>query len=174
MIDPKREYNRKGYNLITRPEELRWQLMFDRYPILYQPREQDFADPDNYDRIFKELFKKGNLTCYIDEIAAFSTHSNYPHYMAACYHMGRSRKIRMLGGTQLPSGIPISAISMSFVFYVFALNEKEHQRRVQSYCKGYDADALEQYEFWYYRKDFKTKRAVKLIMPPPRKIQLAS
>lgn len=167
IIDSKREWPHEGYNVITRAVELPWQLKLGRFPILYKPGPHEFSNLKVYDRIFEQLFKRGNVTCYIDEIAAFATANQSPHYLKALYAQGRSRGIRMIGGTQRPSGIPKSCITECNGFYCFSLNDKQDQRTVQAYVKGYSSDDLDQYEFFYYRRDF-TGPAEKCKMPDPR------
>lgn len=160
IIDPKREWKGEGYNRIVRPIEIRWQMAYGNFPILYQPNKDDFSDLKVYDDIFRHIFNRGKpIRVYIDEIVVFADAMRYPRHLKICCMQGRSKGIGITTCTQNPSNIPRCTYTETQSFCAFYLNAKEDRRKVNAMVRGYDAEDLARYEFFHYRIDQDTPAA---------------
>lgn len=159
VTDPKAEWPRARYTTITRPSEFKYEY---RYPILFIPKADDFDNPDVYDPLFKICWERKDITIYNDEIMFLGTRPT--RFLRAIMAQGRSRKIRIINGTQRPKTIPKVTITEANTFYVFKLTDIEDIRAVRQMVPEYDPEELEEYEFFFKRIG---QPARKLVYEPP-------
>ena len=172
VFDPKRELPTEGYNLITRPEELIWQMRFGRFPIMFRPGASNYDDPALYDRLFRQIFERGNITLIVDDVTAFCDANRFPRGLSLCCHQGRSKGVTVITISQGPTNIPACTYRQGTTFVIFYLNDDADRKKVQKYVRGYDALDLEPYEFFFYKLTFKDG-AQKCILPEPKLIKSA-
>jgi hypothetical protein len=165
IIDPKREWNDiPGAVYFQRSSEFKKLVTRSKGNgiFVFQPHETLFSDRATYDDLFYQAFTMGNITIYIDEITAFTTATSYPHYLKICYHIGRSKGIRMLTCTQRPSNVPPYIISESNRFYIFPLQLPDDIKKIKAFVKGYNPDGYDE-EFSFYAYDSTKPGSVAVI-----------
>lgn len=148
VTDPKADWPRRDYTVITRPIELRWE---HRYPILFVPPAVEFDDPDLYDPIFEVAWNRRNITVYNDEIMFLG--SRPTRYLRAIMAQGRSRGIRMINGTQRPKFIPKVTITEANTFYAFHLSDVDDVRAIRQMVPEYNPAKIDvsKHEFFFKR-----------------------
>jgi DNA helicase HerA-like ATPase len=148
VTDPKAEWPPARYTLITRPQEFRFEF---RYPILFRPPAQEFDNPDVYDPLFQEVWRRKDMTVYNDEIMFMGNRPT--RYMRAIMAQGRSRNIRIINGTQRPKWIPKVTITEANTFYAFHLSDSEDIRAIRQMIPEYDPREIDvsRHEFYFKR-----------------------
>lgn len=167
IIDPKGEFEYFEPNGKQMPVYRELAAVKLRKParFIFRPREGDIANIHVYDGVFQHAYEQGDTTVFVDEIIAFANHNRYPHYMAVCYQMGRSKRVSILACTQRPKRIPEMVKTESQRFYCFKLNNPEDIKEARSVCAGYDPARMPDYHsFLYYYNKAKPPMETALLM----------
>lgn len=110
--------------------------------LLFCPTLIESTDTDITNRLFEWIYRRGNCTAYVDEVAAISNRNTYPYYFGACLMRGRELGVETWSATQRPIDIPSIVLSESEHTYGFHLRLPQDRKRVQD-LTGIPADALQ-------------------------------
>lgn len=134
----------QGYELARTPRELeRLGKKFER--VQYRP-EMNYQNPDDWERIFDWIFRRGKTLVWNDELAD-THHANYPPpSLRRIITSGRELGIGHLGATQRPRNIEKRIMSEAERWYVFHLRDLD-DRRLLKHRMG--SGRLPTYGWWY-------------------------
>jgi len=156
VIDAKGDLELLNAIVLTSPDKVS-ELEFSHRralsdPVIYRPEPQ-YWDYRVYDRVFHWAYLAQNLTVYVDEISAVMGDGyNVPQWYRALLTRGRALGIRMLSGTQRPSGIPLNVLSETDHVFLFELLLRDDRRRMAEIMgeRVLSDDLLAEHAFWYY------------------------
>lgn len=136
----------RGYELASTPWELeRIARKHDR--VQYRP-DMKFQNPDDWERVFSWIFRRGKTMVFTDEIADTHHHSFPPISLRRIITSGRELGIGHLGATQRPRHIDKRIMSEAERYYIFHLRDLD-DRRLLKHRIG--TGRLPSYAFWYSR-----------------------
>lgn len=100
---------------------------------------------------FKKKRKKPNCTIYVDEFGDFSKGHTTSYMMDKLLRQSRSKNIRLIIGTQRPSGIDLKAITEARTFVVMTLQHLADRKRMAQEVHPYMLRMVEPLQLWFYR-----------------------
>ncbi len=115
-----------GYALATSPGDL--ERMGKRYERLQYRPEFKFQNPDDLERIYSWVFRRGNTFLYTDELFDIHHFNVPPPSFRRCITSGRELGIGMLHATQRPRRIDPVVWTESEKFYVFKMRHPDDRR----------------------------------------------
>lgn len=133
-----------GYELAKNPRELE-RLARRHDHVQYRP-EMKFQNPDDWERVYDWIYRRGNTFVYTDEIFDVHHWSRPPNAFRRCITSGRELGIGMLHATQRPRGIDRRIITEAERHYVFHLRDPDDLRFLRSRI---GIGRLPSYGFWY-------------------------
>jgi hypothetical protein len=132
-IDPKRELNFDapifedvGEIIRRRPE---------RY--IYRPSPGNIRNYAAYERLYRNIFERGDCFLYTDEIVVTLRGMEPPEAFLDIYALGRSRGITCLTATQRPARIPLFLLSECRRIYAFRVVLPADKKRMREIIPGY-------------------------------------
>jgi DNA helicase HerA-like ATPase len=133
-----------GYELAATPRDLE-RLARRKEHIQYRP-DLKHQNPDDWERIYDWIYRRGSTFVYTDEIFDIHHWSRPPNSFRRCITSGRELGIGMLHATQRPRGIDRRIITEAERFYVFHLRDPDDQRFLRSRI---GIGRLPSFGFWY-------------------------
>lgn len=118
------------------------------YVVPWHEQEMEY-----YDRLFQYCFEQGDTTVWVDEVMTVcESPQRYSRWLKAILTAGRSRRVRFVGCTQRPTGIPGIIFANTTHFFVFALNQPQDRKKMVDVtgCMTF-YDRPEKYYFYYYK-----------------------
>lgn len=115
-------------------------------------------DSGNWEPIFEEAYRIGNVVVYIDEVYGVVDIGKKPGtYLMACYTRGRERGIGMVAATQRPTWVPLVIFSEAEWFFVFQLLLPDDRRRVAGFVgEQVEQRITDKHGFWTYNTAWNT------------------
>ena len=146
VIDPKHTFEHKNEDF----EYAKNLPIFRKeFKIIYRPTKNDDRDMAN---ILTELYKRGNVLIYVDELA--TTAKFFPatiEILEDISRTGRERYISLWCATQRPRHVPVAMLTESEVWFVFLLRDPRDRRHMQGYVGEEVNEQIPMYHFWYAR-----------------------
>lgn len=129
VIDPKAEFwvDKKKDLVIENPKDL--PKSDTTRPIIYRP-DPDFDSQDDYERVFRWLYKVKNCAVIIDEVYAVAPSMQRARMYKALLTRGRSLGIATYSATQRPRNIPVEILTESEHRFIFRLDLDDDRRRI--------------------------------------------
>lgn len=134
------------YALARTPRELE-RLAKKVDHVQYRP-EMKYQNPQEWERIYDWIYRRGNTFVYTDEIFDIHHWSHPPNSFRRCITSGRELGIGMLHATQRPRGVDRRILTEAERFYVFHLRDPDDQRFLKARM---GEDRLASFSFWYTR-----------------------
>lgn len=121
--------------------------------ICYSPTRFELRDADSQERFFEWVLRRGNTTCYVDELTLVTDGQSMPQAMQDIFATGREPGVELWCATQQPVFVPNLAFTQSRTFYVFYCALGAHRAKVASFVP-LDPDQiadLRERQYFYYR-----------------------
>lgn len=155
VVDPKQTFGSgerggghlPGFALAKSPREL--DRLGRRHERLQYRPDMDYQNPDDWERIYSWLYRRGNTYCYTDEAFDIHHYNRPPQSFRRCITSGRELGIGMLHATQRPRGIDRRILTEAERFFVFVLRDDDDRRFLSSRI---GPGRLPGYGFWYTRE----------------------
>lgn len=149
VYDFKHEIELPGYDIFTKIAD------FKKYPnrnrVIYRPAD---ATNEEFDRLCKQAFYRGNTTLVLDEIAFHTSAGKICRYHDMIMRLGRSKGIGIINCTQRPRGVHNNIISQCNHFFMFNQTQKTDQEKLAEFCGDMVLEKLpDRYWFYYFRDD---------------------
>ncbi len=134
---------------------------------LFRPEYPEWRDP-RVEQVLIRSLRRGKMTLIIDELSDYAQNSYPIPALAKVIKQGRSKRVRVLMGSQRALAIPRIAITESNKFAVFRLRGEKDRERV---AKEIDERMIEppagKYSFWW-RDDATGDEAILIAGGVPR------
>lgn len=166
-IDPKqtlgsgrrRGKGMEGFELVTTPSRLSGAGRRHNY-LQYRP-DMRYENPEDWERVFSWVWKRGNTMLYNDELADVMHHYMAPPSLRRCATAGREIGIGMISATQRPRGVEQRLLSEAEHWFVFHLRKPEDRKYLS---ERIGPGQLEPYAFWHSidRQPFTEPRMLRL------------
>jgi energy-coupling factor transporter ATP-binding protein EcfA2 len=135
-----------GYAIATTPEELG--VVGRRHSLIQYRPDMRHQNPDDWERVYDWIYRRGNTMVYTDEAADVHHYSRAPISYRRCITSGRELGIGMIHATQRPRGIDRRVMSEAERWAVFHIRDEDDRRFIKSRI---GEGRLPEYGFWYTR-----------------------
>lgn len=162
VIDPKHTFKLEGFNN-------GWSFInqFDtnkkNFRLFVRPK---LGDDEKLFNLINKLYKKKNVTIYIDELATLTDY--FPASMMALSNIartGREKKVSVWTGTQRPRHIPLIFLTESETFFVFSLRAEADRDHVAGYGGDELKERIKPFQFWYVKSGKENPDLLTLDLP---------
>lgn len=150
VLDVKKTLNWQNVEDIEYLDRLEKVVKCRKKKVVYQPH-WDEMKPEFYNEFFRFIYRKEEVTVWIDETMGIGTAMKFPEYYKALLTRGRELGISVWSCTQRPATIPIISMSEATHFFIFDLNMKKDRVRIAEIAgEEHFLKLPGKYVFWYY------------------------